>query len=90
MNTFRTSLIAAAVVAAAGIGAMGLMTNGAETREADTGSICAQADWPLIPAECLSGAAKHNVRIVGELANAIDAAPNDQLAMQARFETAFQ
>ena len=87
MNTFRTSLIAAAVVAAAGIGAMGLMTNGAETREADTGSICAQADWPLIPAECLSGVAKQNVRIVGDLANR---APNGQLAMQARFETAFQ
>jgi len=87
MNTFRTSLIAAAVVAAAGVGAMGMMTYGAETREADTGSICAEADWPLIPAECLGGTAKTNVRIVGQ--PSAEASPS-QVALQARFETAFQ
>ncbi|MBN8995742.1 MAG: hypothetical protein J0H94_10995 [Rhizobiales bacterium] len=90
MNTFRTTLIAAAVLVAASAGAMGLMTSGAETREADATSLCAAADWPLIPAECLGSGAKRNVRVIGDEAVARDEPAESQVAMQARFETAFQ
>ena len=90
MNTLRSTLIAAALVSTAAAGAMGLMTFGGETREASAASICAAADWPLIPAECLEGAESRPVRIVGDLAAGPAGPREGQLAMQARFDTAFQ
>jgi hypothetical protein len=74
----------AATVAAAVTGA----TLRGETREAETvAEICAQADWPLIPAECLDGADR-NVRIVtGNEAAAVKYVAVD---MTDRFAVAFQ
>jgi hypothetical protein len=91
MNTFRPTLIAAAAVAAIAAGAMGLMTFRGETHEADSRTLCATAEWPLIPAECLEGAENRPVRIVGDMASVEphQAGPN-QIAMQERFDTAFQ
>jgi hypothetical protein len=91
MNTFRPTLIAAAAVAAIAAGAMGLMTFRGETHEVDSGAVCAAAEWPLIPAECLEGAANRPVRIVADVASEEPRqAAASQLAMQARFDTAFQ
>lgn len=90
MNTFRPTLIAAGVVAAVAAGAMGLMTFGGETREADARTLCATAAWPIIPAECLQGAEKRPVRVVGDVAVAVPARGSETLAMRERFDTAFQ
>jgi hypothetical protein len=75
----------AATVAAAVTGA----TLRGETREAATqAEICAKADWPMIPAACLDGAAERHVRIVtGEPASTVKFAAVD---MSDRFDIAFQ
>ena len=75
----------AATVAAAVTGA----TLRGETREAPTvAEMCAKADWPLIPAECLDGAAERNVRVVtGNEAAVQKFAAAD---MTERFPVAFQ
>jgi hypothetical protein len=58
---FSVAIAFAATVAVAVTGA----TLRGETREASTVSeTCQKADWPLIPAECLDGAAEHSVRVV--------------------------
>jgi hypothetical protein len=75
----------AATVAAAVTGA----TLRGETREAPTvAEICATAEWPLIPAECLDGASERNVRIVtGQEVAVQKFAAAD---MDERFAVAFQ
>jgi hypothetical protein len=91
MNTLRPTLLAAAVVAAVASTAMGLMTFRGETHEVDARQVCAAADWPLIPAECLQGAANRPVRVIGDrAADPAGAADFGRLAMRERFETAFQ
>jgi hypothetical protein len=74
-----------ATVAAAVTGA----TLSGETREAPTvAEICATAEWPLIPAECLDGASDRSVRVVTgqEAATTKFAAAG----MDERFAVAFQ
>jgi hypothetical protein len=75
----------AATVAAAVTGA----TLRGETREAPTvAEVCATADWPLIPAECLDGASDRNVRVVtGQEAATKKFAAAE---MDERFAVAFQ
>jgi hypothetical protein len=78
----------AVTVAAAVTGA----TLRGETREAPTvAEVCATAEWPLIPAECLDGAHDRSVRIVTgqgqEAAIQKHAAATD---MNERFAIAFQ
>ncbi len=88
--TTRTRQIAvsiafAATVAAAVTGA----TLRGETHEAATvAEMCMKADWPLIPTECLDGAADRNVRVVtGNEAAVQKFAATD---MSDRFAVAFQ
>ena len=60
-----------------------------ETREAESvAEMCQKAEWPLIPAECLDGAADRNVRVVtgNEVATQKFAAAD----MTERFAVAFQ
>jgi hypothetical protein len=75
----------AATVAAAVTGA----TLRGETREAPTvAEVCATAEWPLIPAECLDGPHDRSVRVVTGQERAIQkfaAADMDE-----RFAVAFQ
>jgi hypothetical protein len=75
----------AVTVAAAVTGA----TLSGETREAPTvAEVCAMADWPLIPAECLDGAHDRSVRVVtGQEAAMQTFAAAD---MDERFAVAFQ
>jgi predicted homoserine dehydrogenase-like protein len=75
----------AATVAAAVTGA----TLRGETREAPTvAELCAKAEWPMIPTECLDGAGDRAVRIVtGNEAAAHKIAAAD---MDERFAVAFQ
>lgn len=60
-----------------------------ETREAPTvAEVCATAEWPLIPAECLDGAGHRSVRVVtGQEAAVHTYAAAD---MDERFAVAFQ
>lgn len=88
--TARTRQIFAAVAFAATVAAAvtGATLRG-ETREAPTvAEICAKADWPMIPAECLDGAGDRNVRVVTghEAATKMFAASD----MGERFAVAFQ
>ena len=56
------AVVAFATIVAAGV--TGATLSG-QTREAPTvAEICAKADWPLIPAECLDGFAGRHVRVV--------------------------
>ena len=87
MNTFRPALVAAVLIGTLAVGALGLTTFRGETREADVNVVCATADWPLIPAECLEGAQSRHVRVVGEASAPAD---GNRLAMQERFAIAFQ
>ncbi len=93
MNTkFRPAMIACAVVAAVAAVATGLMTLRGETREASVDTVCARAAWPAIPAKCLDGGSGRVVRTVGVdgAAEAVSAVPDAQVAIQERFDTAFQ
>ncbi len=91
MNTLRPTLIAFGVVAAMATVASGFMTLRGETKEASAVTICAAAAWPMIPANCLEGGSGRTVRNVSmeRVDDAVSASPG-QLAMQARFDTAFQ
>jgi hypothetical protein len=88
--TIRTrqifAVVAFAVIVAAGV--TGATLRG-ETREAPTvAEVCATAEWPLIPAECLDGAHDRSVRIVtGQEAAIQTYAAAD---MDERFAVAFQ
>jgi len=78
--------VAFAVTVAAGIAGATLR---GETREAPTvAEVCAAAEWPLIPAECLDGALDRSVRVVtGQVAAIQTYAAAD---MDERFAVAFQ
>lgn len=75
----------AAIVAATVTGA----TLRGETREAPTvAEVCATAEWPLIPAECLDGAGDRAVRIVTGHEMALHKVA--AVDMDERFAVAFQ
>lgn len=92
MNTkFRPTLIAFAFVATMATVATGLMTFRGETKEASVDTVCATAAWPMIPANCLEGGSGRVVRNVST--DRLDEAGpvfDGQIAMQQRFDTAFQ
>ena len=85
---FRPLLVAAgfaAIVAATVTGA----TLRGETREAPTtAEICATAEWPMIPSECLDGAGDREIRIIGDATPA--AVQQVAASMEERFAVAFQ
>lgn len=89
--TKRTRQIFAAVAFSATVAAAvtGATLRG-ETREAPTvDEACASVEWPNIPAECLSGAVKTDVRFI----NGFESAPQAMASadnMRERFEVAFQ
>lgn len=76
------AVTASAVVAGA--------TFSGETREAPTvNEICATADWPNIPAQCLVGASNAEVRVIG-LREAAPVAALAMTGMTERFAVAFE
>lgn len=78
------SVAFAATVAATIAGA----TLSGQTREAPTvAEACAKAEWPNIPAQCLSGNVHGDVRIISRDSGLRTMANAD---MSARFEVAFQ
>jgi hypothetical protein len=82
---FVVAIAFAATVAAAVTGA----TLRGETREAPTvAEMCVKADWPLIPAECLNGAAERTVRVI--TGNEATAQKFAAAEMTERFAVAFQ
>jgi hypothetical protein len=82
MNTLRKILLATAFAATVAGALTGASLRG-ETKEVDLAATCAAAEWPMIPAGCLDGAA-HDVRYV-TADNRIDTRE-----MERRFEVAFQ
>lgn len=89
MTTRTRQIFAAVAFAAIAAAAVTGATLRGETREAQTlAEACAKAEWPLIPAECLDGAATQDVRVVtgNESAGAAVAAAE----MSDRFAIAFQ
>ena len=80
------SVAFAAIVAATVTGA----TLRGESREAPTvAEICAQAEWPNIPVQCLDGAVNHQVRVISGNTTAAPQAVA-MADMRERFEVAFQ
>lgn len=93
MNTrMRQMLVAVAFAATAAAGITGATLRG-ESKETDMAAACDAAAWPQIPADCLQGGPKHDVRYVspdqsqatGELKLTLSDA-----GLAERFATAFQ
>jgi len=85
---FRPLLVAAAFAAIVAATVTGATLRG-ETREAPTSAeICATAEWPMIPAECLDGAIDRQVRVIADAAPV--AVQQVAASMQERFAVAFQ
>ncbi len=84
----RPVLVASAFAFVVAAGMIGATLRG-ESREAPTtAEICATAEWPLIPAECLDGAGERSVRVIsGNAAADVRYAASD---MEDRFAVAFQ
>jgi hypothetical protein len=61
MFTLRSALVAMAVALTAATGLTAATIRG-ETMETSLDQACAHAAWPMIPAQCLDGAAPHAVR----------------------------
>lgn len=83
MNTLRKILLATAFAATVAGALTGASLRG-ETKEVDLAATCASAEWPMIPAACLSGGSDNDVRYV-TADNRID-----ERAMEQRFAVAFQ
>lgn len=92
MNTkFRTTIAAFAFVATVAAVATGLTTFRGETKEASIATLCSTATWPSIPASCLEGGSGHAVRnVTTDRLDEVGSADVGQLAMQGRFDIAFQ
>ena len=89
MTTSTRKIFAAVAFAATVAAAVTGATMRGETHEAPTvAEVCAKADWPNIPAECLDGAARQDVRVVTDS----DRGPAMVAAaeMSDRFAVAFQ
>jgi hypothetical protein len=88
-NKTRQTIVAVAFAATVAAAITGATLRG-ETREATSvAEICAKADWPLIPAECLDGAGDRNIRVI----STDQARPTVKVAaidMSERFAVAFQ
>jgi hypothetical protein len=90
--TKRTRQIFAAVAfaAIAAAGVAGATLRG-ETREAPTvAEACASAEWPNIPAQCLTGEVNTNVRVINGSEAAPQAMASAEDSLRERFEVAFQ
>jgi hypothetical protein len=85
----RQMFVAVAFAATAAATITGFTLRG-ETKEAATpAEICAKADWPLIPAECLAGETHQKVRYIapnGDVASKVASAET----MNLRFAVAFE
>lgn len=57
----RQTLVAVTFAAITAAGITGATLQG-ETKETDLAATCAEAAWPMIPAECLEGAENIDVR----------------------------
>ena len=82
MLKVRTALVALAFAAIAATGLTAATISG-ETRETSLDQACSHVAWPMIPAQCLGGAVRQNVRyaLAGEATGT---------AMAERFAVAFR
>jgi len=84
----RQFLAVVAITATAAVAVAGATLRG-ETREAPTvQEACADAAWPMIPAQCLEGAGERTVRYVTGTEGQNDIAA--VTGLQERFTIAFQ
>ena len=83
MNTTRRNGLLAVAFAATVAAAITGATPRGETREANLDDACSHVTWPMVPAQCLQGAAEHHVRyaMAGEATGT---------TMAERFAAAFQ
>jgi hypothetical protein len=85
----RPAFLALAFSATVAAAITGLSLRG-ETREINIDQACSQVAWPMIPANCLEGGRGYDVRVVSADPVPSKPVPADQVALDLRFETAFQ
>ena len=84
----RQTFVAVAFAAVTAAGITGATLRG-ETKETNVAAVCAEATWPMIPAECLEGADNDTVRQASaNTASTIQYVRAD--TMNERFAVAFQ
>ncbi|MCB1495422.1 MAG: hypothetical protein KDJ86_06530 [Bauldia sp.] len=91
MNTrIRQTIVAVTFSATVALGITGATLSG-QTKETDLAQVCANATWPMIPAECLEGQ-QSDVRKISPdgTVTGTTVLTSADIALAERFQTAFQ
>jgi hypothetical protein len=90
MNKSIRPVLLALAFAATVAGGVSALTLRGETKEAGIVDACAGAAWPRIPAQCLDGGRRADVRVIADLSNANPEPVSVSPTIEARFSSDFE